>query len=153
MIESKNFIHTSLGVVGVVLSEAEKVLLIESEDRGWEPPGGFLNSGEPPIVGLKREVLEETGCDVQPVNLTGVYLCERQFPILSLWFRCRVLQRKTLCISESAGVAWVTIETALRLIIYPPTRLRLQDALDASSRLVFRHYIPTPFEILGTWTL
>jgi 8-oxo-dGTP pyrophosphatase MutT (NUDIX family) len=64
----------SVSVAGVVVREDGKLLAIRRRDNGhWEPPGGVLESGEPIHVGLVREVAEETGVDVVPQALTGVY--------------------------------------------------------------------------------
>ncbi len=38
----------------------------------WDIPGGFLEEGEDPVAGLRREFREETGIDVEPVELLRV---------------------------------------------------------------------------------
>jgi ADP-ribose pyrophosphatase YjhB (NUDIX family) len=40
----------------------------------WDVPGGFLEEGEHPLDGLRRELREETGLDVEPGAFLGVYL-------------------------------------------------------------------------------
>ncbi|MEU5772682.1 NUDIX hydrolase [Streptomyces venezuelae] len=57
----------------VVLSRDRRVLLIE---RGWPPfkgywalPGGEIDPGEAPLAAAVRELLEETGVEVDPVGL------------------------------------------------------------------------------------
>jgi ADP-ribose pyrophosphatase YjhB (NUDIX family) len=59
--------------VGAVIVEAGKVLLVR---RGHEPlkgqwslPGGLLELGESLAEGVKREVREETGLAVEPLEL------------------------------------------------------------------------------------
>ncbi len=49
--------------------------------RAWEPyagmwdlPGGFLHEDEHPLDGLRRELLEETGLDVEPIEWLGAYM-------------------------------------------------------------------------------
>ena len=39
----------------------------------WDIPGGFLEDGEQPEDGVRREVLEEAGLDVRVLSLLGVY--------------------------------------------------------------------------------
>lgn len=57
----------SVSVAGVVVNDRGEVLLIQRRDNGhWEPPGGVLEFGESIRDGLRREVREETGLDVQP---------------------------------------------------------------------------------------
>jgi 8-oxo-dGTP diphosphatase len=40
----------------------------------WGLPGGFLEESEEPFAGLRREVREETGLEVQPGELFGTWL-------------------------------------------------------------------------------
>jgi 8-oxo-dGTP diphosphatase len=40
----------------------------------WDLPGGFLEEGEPPLEGLRREFREETGLEVEPVEFVGAFV-------------------------------------------------------------------------------
>lgn len=40
----------------------------------WDIPGGFLEEGEPPLDGLRRELREETGLDVEPLEFMGAWM-------------------------------------------------------------------------------
>lgn len=63
------------GVQGI-LERGGRVLLArrahEPRRGHWDLPGGFLNETEAPEDGLRREFLEETGLDVQPVELMRI---------------------------------------------------------------------------------
>ena len=41
---------------------------IEPKQGHWDLPGGFLEEGEKPLDGLRREFLEETGLAIEPVE-------------------------------------------------------------------------------------
>ncbi len=62
----------------------------------WDIPGGFLEEGEPPLDGLRRELLEETGLEVEPGDYVGAWIDRygdapgAQFT-LNLYWRARVL--------------------------------------------------------------
>jgi len=40
----------------------------------WDLPGGFLEEGEDPFDGLRREFREETGLEIEPVEFLGPHL-------------------------------------------------------------------------------
>jgi ADP-ribose pyrophosphatase YjhB (NUDIX family) len=40
----------------------------------WDVPGGFLEEGEDPIDGLRRELKEETGLEVEPERFLGIWM-------------------------------------------------------------------------------
>ena len=61
-----------------LLERDGKVLLtkraIEPRRGCWDLPGGFLEEGEEPLAGLRREFREETGLEVEPVEWLGTHL-------------------------------------------------------------------------------
>ena len=63
--------------VGAIVVDADRVLLVE---RGREPlrgywslPGGVLETGEKLIDGVRRETLEETGLEIEPVSVVEIF--------------------------------------------------------------------------------
>jgi ADP-ribose pyrophosphatase YjhB (NUDIX family) len=86
----------SVSVAGVVVDDQGRALLIQRRDNGhWEPPGGILEHDETIEDGLRREVLEETGLEIEPGPLTGVY---QNIPrrIIALVFRCHCSESRPL---------------------------------------------------------
>src|SRR5215471_18025848 len=80
----------SVSVAAVITDDHGRALLIQRRDnRHWEPPGGVLELAESIHDGLCREVREETGLDVEPLSLTGVYKNITR-GIVALVFRCKV---------------------------------------------------------------
>ena len=98
----------SVSVSGVVTDHQGRVLLIQRRDnRHWEPPGGVLETSEPIEDGLRREVREETGLEVDPIALTGVYK-NMSRAIVALVFRCTVTGGELAVNDEVAGFRWAT---------------------------------------------
>ena len=40
----------------------------------WDIPGGFLEEGEHPLDGMRRELREETGLEVEPLDFLGAWM-------------------------------------------------------------------------------
>src|SRR5262245_52393029 len=63
-----------IGVFAIIFDEQRRVLLSRRADSGWwNLPGGGLEPDESVVEGLVREVCEETGLEVAPGRLIGVY--------------------------------------------------------------------------------
>ncbi|MFG2750045.1 NUDIX hydrolase [Streptomyces xanthophaeus] len=128
----------SVSVAGAVLREDGRLLAIRRADNGtWELPGGVLELTESPEAGVRREVLEETGIEVQVQELTGVYKNTTR-GIVALVFRCTPSGGSERTSEESTAVAWLTPdEVAAQMSeVYA---IRLLDALDESGPHVRSH--------------
>jgi 8-oxo-dGTP diphosphatase len=59
-----------------ILERDGRVLLalrgLEPRKGFWDLPGGLLDEAEDPVAGLRREFLEETGLEVEPVELLRI---------------------------------------------------------------------------------
>jgi len=115
-----------------------RVLAIKRSDDGrWVPPGGVLELGETPQDGVIREVLEETGVEVYPERLTGVYKNMR-LGVVSLAFLCRVNGGDTHSTDEATAVAWLTIQETISAM--PEARaVRVTDAMRSDGPFVRAH--------------
>jgi ADP-ribose pyrophosphatase YjhB (NUDIX family) len=103
--------------VGAVIVEAGRVLLVK---RGTEPlkghwsmPGGLIELGEGLLNAVVREVSEETGLVVEPVEL--IELLDRihrdgdrvRYHYVIADYLCRVKGGKLLAASDADAVRWV----------------------------------------------
>ncbi|MGW6850318.1 NUDIX hydrolase [Streptomyces virginiae] len=128
----------SVSVAGAVVREDGRLLAIRRADNGtWELPGGVLELTEAPEAGVRREVLEETGIEVQVQELTGVYKNTTR-GIVALVFRCEPTGGTERTSEESTAVAWLTPdEVAAQMSeVYA---IRLLDALDEAGPHVRSH--------------
>lgn len=76
---------------GIVVDSEGRVLLLKHRFRagsGWGIPGGFVEADEQPEAGLRRELLEEIGLELDSAELlkTRTFKKPRQIEII---FRCR----------------------------------------------------------------
>jgi ADP-ribose pyrophosphatase YjhB (NUDIX family) len=98
----------SVSVAAVVTDDNDRVLVIQRRDNGaWQLPGGVLELDESPDAGVRREVREETGVEVEPQRLTGIYK-NMSRGVVALVFRARVVAGTPTETEESAAVAWWT---------------------------------------------
>jgi 8-oxo-dGTP diphosphatase len=73
--------HPMVGVGGVVVHEGRALLIRRGSaplQGEWSIPGGLLEAGETLEQGVVRELAEETGLDVEVIELIEVF--ERIFP-------------------------------------------------------------------------
>jgi NADH pyrophosphatase NudC (nudix superfamily) len=72
------FYDKSYPTVSALIIDDDRVLLskraIEPFKGEWDTIGGFLEKGEHPEEGLRREVKEETGLDVEIIKMLGFFM-------------------------------------------------------------------------------
>jgi 8-oxo-dGTP diphosphatase len=96
----------SVSVAAVITDDHGRALLVQRRDNGhWEPPGGVLELGESIEDGLRREGREETGLDIEPIALTGVYKNMTR-GIIALVFRCKTTGGDLALSDEVAAFRW-----------------------------------------------
>jgi 8-oxo-dGTP diphosphatase len=118
----------SVSVAGVIIDDHGRALLIQRRDNHrWEPPGGVLEPGETIHDGLRREVREETGLDVEPVALTGVYKNMKR-AIIALVFRCKITGGDLATNGEVSAFRWAR-EADIAVLADEAYAVRVLDAL------------------------
>ncbi len=69
---------SSKPTAGALCVDDGRVLLarraIEPFQGFWDIPGGFLDEGEDPLEGLRRELKEETGLEIEPEHFLGIWM-------------------------------------------------------------------------------
>lgn len=128
-----------VSVAGVVTDERNRALMIQRRDnQHWEPPGGVLETGESITDGLIREVREETGLDVEPVALTGIYKNITR-GIIALVFRCEITGGELTTNDEAAAFRWAS-EADVVALASEAYAVRVLDALDGGAAPAIRQH-------------
>jgi ADP-ribose pyrophosphatase YjhB (NUDIX family) len=103
--------------VGAVIVEKGRVLLVrrgtEPMKGQWSLPGGLLEVGEPILAGVVREVREETGLKVEPLEL--IELLDRiqregervRYHYVIADYLCRVGGGQLQAASDADAVRWI----------------------------------------------
>lgn len=115
-----------LGARGIVIRDDGKIAVFNKSNKNeYKLPGGGLEGNENPEDAFKREVLEETGCEVEIVDFLGTteeYKSLNNFKQISYIFVGKVLKDTNhLSVTkkekdEGAKLLWKTPEEALKLI-------------------------------------
>jgi ADP-ribose pyrophosphatase YjhB (NUDIX family) len=127
------------GASAIVTDNQGRILLQRRSDNArWALPGGVMDIGESIGQAIVREVQEETGLEVEPEDIVGVYSdpgrvfayddgeVRQQF---SVCFACRVV-----------GGTLATSDQSLEVGFFHPAEIERMP-MHASIRLRIRHYL------------
>jgi len=143
-----------VAVMGIVRNSEGQILLIRSPRRGWEPPGGQVENGEGVLLALEREILEESGIEIEPGRLVAMYSNVTSIPTkLMLTFEANAVGGKLQTSEESLDVGWFSQEEAVDKVTHPAQKHKLQDALQNSERIIYRVYGTDPYKMIKTMTV
>jgi 8-oxo-dGTP diphosphatase len=113
----REFPEAPLVGVGAVVVDEGRVLLVrrgsEPLKGHWSLPGGLVELGEPILASVVREVREETGLTVEPMEL--IELLDRihredervRYHYVIADYLCRVVSGALLAASDADAVRWV----------------------------------------------
>jgi 8-oxo-dGTP diphosphatase len=81
---------------------------IEPFRGDWDIPGGFLQPGEPPEDGARREAAEETGLQVTITGLVGYYIDDypEDVATLTLFFEAMPGDREVRAGDDAVAAHW-----------------------------------------------
>lgn len=106
--------------VGGLITDGDRILVVKRENEPgkglWSIPGGLLEVGETVQEGVKREIREETGLDVEVVELLDVVdniTCDEVgrvcFHYVLVDFLCRVTQGELTPDTDVKETQWIRI--------------------------------------------
>jgi 8-oxo-dGTP diphosphatase len=109
----------SMVQIGVIIDD-KKVLLVkrsknDSHRAGeWEFPGGELEASESLSLGLKREILEETGIKIEiglPVYISDLVLKDKGIRYVLVYILCKTIDTnpKIILSPEHTDYKWINI--------------------------------------------
>jgi ADP-ribose pyrophosphatase YjhB (NUDIX family) len=127
-------------VTVVVTNEVGQILLQRRTDNGlWALPGGAMDIGESIAETVGREVKEETGLDVEPTGLVGIYTNPRHVieysngevrQQFSICFTARIVGGSLAISDESTDLRFVAPNDLDQLDMHDSMRLRIDHFLE-----------------------
>jgi ADP-ribose pyrophosphatase YjhB (NUDIX family) len=101
--------------VGALVVDDDSLLLVQRarDPYGgtWDVPGGFLDEAEHPLDALRRELREETGLEVEPIEFVGAWLDRYgegpdAATTLNLYWTARVTGGDAVAGDDAAELRW-----------------------------------------------
>ncbi len=127
----------------VIVNDEEKFLLQQRKDNGlWALPGGKLEIGESIIDTITREIKEETGLDVLPEYIIGIYSSPKHvvaFPNgevrqqFSICFACKIIGGTLRVSDESFAVGFFSLDEIEQMTMHVSSLLRIRHYLEHRS--------------------
>ncbi len=106
-----------IDVRAAIINDEGKILLVkEVMDKKWAMPGGWADVGDIPSEVAIRETKEESGYDVKPKKVIGVYDANRSgrplefFHAFKIIFLCDLLGGEAKTSEETEDVAFFNID-------------------------------------------
>ena len=107
----------------------------EPEKGKWDLPGGFVEEGEHPLDALRRELREEAGLEVEPLEFHGVWMdrygdADDAPATLNLYWTARVVSGEPEPNDDVAELRWFPIDE-----LPPASELAFQNVAQALASL------------------
>ncbi len=143
-----------IAAAGIVINEKDEILMIKNLRRGWEFPGGQVEAGENVINAVRREILEETGIEVEVGELFCIssntckypgYNDVKEIPTkIILDFICHSKGETPGTSDENSETAFIPKSRALELIRTPAYIERYKAFLEYTGRPIYLEYVSKP---------
>lgn len=142
----------------IVINDQDEILLVKTYNQGWVFPGGQVEVGENVIDAVKREVMEESGVDIEVGELFCISSNTKKYPGHSgvkeiptkvmLDFICRAKSGNPRPSDENSESMYVRKDKVLELIQSPNIIERYKAYLEYTGRPIYMEYVTKPsFEL------
>lgn len=139
--------NSMVPAASAVIADAEGKILIQqrSDNTLWALPGGALEIGESIAETIIREVKEETGLDVVPESVVGIYSNPKHIIAFSngevrqqfsICFACKIIGGEIRVSEESFAVKFFSLHEIEHLNMQQSSRLRITHYLEHRSQPV-----------------
>lgn len=116
LMEHPGYATPKIDVRAAVIKDGKILLVQESTDNCWAMPGGWADVGDIPSDVAIRETKEESGFDVKPIKVVGVYDANRIggklefFHAFKIIFLCELIGGEAKTSDETLDVKFFTFD-------------------------------------------
>ncbi|HEY4687369.1 MAG TPA: NUDIX hydrolase [Candidatus Subteraquimicrobiales bacterium] len=108
------YYYNSKPTASAVIEDGNRVLLcrrnIEPRKNYWDLPGGFLEAGEHPEEGAKREIKEELEVEIDILDTLGIFMdsyeSSESLSTLNIYYLAKIKSGKLRMASEINEIKW-----------------------------------------------
>ena len=147
-----------IAAAGVALNEIGEILMVRQNRSGWVFPGGQVEVGENVVDAVQREIMEETGIEVEVGELFCISSNTGKYPgyngvkevptKIMLDFICKAKSGMPRPSDENDASMYVPAEKVLEMIEAPAIIERFKAYLAYAGRPTYLEYVTKPaFEL------
>ena len=143
-----------IAAAGIVINEKDEILMVKTHRGGWVFPGGQVEVGENVIDAVKREVMEETGIDIEVGEVFCIssntckypgYNGVKEIPTkIMLDFICKAKGGIPRPSDENSESAYFPRDEVEGLITAPAIVERYKAYLEYAYRPIYLEYVTKP---------
>lgn len=143
-----------IAAAGIVINENDEILMVKTHRGGWVFPGGQVEVGENVIDAVKREVMEETGIDIEVGEVFCIssntckypgYNGVKEIPTkIMLDFICKAKSGIPRPSDENSESAYFPRDEVEGLITAPAIVERYKAYLEYADRPIYLEYVTKP---------
>ena len=148
-----------VAAAGYVFDKKGNILIIKTQNRGYDATGGQIEEGEDLETGVLREIMEESGIQAKIKCLCAVYsnvsksvFYDGVTPVptkVMFDFICEYESGECRISDESNEVLWIPKEKVFDYISKPAQRYRFEKILNFEGKITYASYITKPeFKVL-----
>jgi len=126
---ARKFIRAAGGIVVRGRARRRIAVVQRSKDESWVLPRGKLKRKERPVVGARREVIEETGYRVRVGEFLGAitYRARGRPKVVQFWRMVAAAHPSYEITKDISAVEWLPLAAAVRRLSYPLEKLFLNN--------------------------
>ena len=134
--------HPLLGIGAIIFEDQDRILMVERAGNPlkgyWSLPGGLVETGETLETAVKREILEETGLQVEPQQMFELFerimhdaQGQAEYHYVLLDYLCKVVGGTLQAGDDVSRAEWVRREDLPSLLITEGTLDVIERAYSA----------------------